>query len=130
MNKAKKYLKDENNLFEIVDGITDQVCAIDDFEYTRELIKREILTWFTKPTERPKLTLDEKIILRNIDKNIYSKIGFDLNGLYLIEKETGKKDRNFEAIFGREGFFSFIEDGEEYEIQYLLGGKIDAKKGN
>ena len=89
------------------------------------------LIWERK--EEPKLTEDEKVILRNIDKE-YKWIARDDDGLLCVYKEKPTKDDydgwndsafSFASLWAFDNLFQFIkwEDDEPYSIEELLKGK-------
>ena len=92
------------------------------------------LIWERKePKEKPKLTEDEKVILRNIDKE-YKWIARDDDGLLCVYKEKPTKDDydgwndsafSFASLWAFDNLFQFIkwEDDEPYSIEELLKGK-------
>lgn len=119
MTNAEKYLKREIDMFDMVKELTDRVCTIDDFEYSRSFIEEEIRDWFTSTAKPilPPLTEDERAILRNIQ--LYTgnpvtirRIG---DGHLYISGGCGFID------FGEYNhLFQFIKNGEEYLIKELL----------
>ena len=108
-------LKDRNalNEFDIMKVYKDYTC-------------KELL-WERKEKPQPKLTKDEKVILRNLPKE-YKWIARDKNGLiFLYAKKPSKYDYSWigynDKAFPYYHLFQFIkwEDEKPYSIEKLLG---------
>lgn len=85
MNKAKKYLKDGVDIQEFADKLTDYYKnhISEDDELIIRLFDGTIE--FLHMQEKPTLTEDERVILRNVDLQNFNKIGRDKYGkLYLL----------------------------------------------
>ena len=114
-----KNLKHIYDLYEF-----DIMKVYKDYTLTELLLERK---------ETPKLTEDEKVILRNIDKE-YKWIARDDDGLLCVYKEKPTKDDydgwndsafSFASLWAFDNLFQFIkwEDDEPYSIEELLKGK-------
>ena len=105
-----------------IDGIAD----LDIMKVYQDYTCKKLL-WERK--EKPKLTEDEKIILKNIPKK-YKYIARDKSGLiFLCSKKPSKCDYSWigynDIAFPYDHLFQFIkwEDEEPYSIENLLKGE-------
>ena len=105
---------------------TDDYTKFDIMKVYKDFTCKELL-WERK--EKPKLTEDEKVILKNVDKD-YKWIARDKDGTLSFHYVKPHKEAYFwsslEAIYVGELFpnlFRFIkrEDEEPYSIEELLG---------
>lgn len=115
MTNADKYLKDGVDVEEFIGEFNDFIS-----KQTESQSACVRLAQFLKYPAKPTLSEDEKVILRNINKDIYTIIGFDIHGLYLRSDNPNTcKEYSFYDMFN--SLFQFIYDGEEYKISDLLG---------
>ena len=139
VRNGDKYLLYDNDFFNLAGGgylspnqYNENLASADDYtkfdimKVYKDYTCKELL-WERK--EKPKLTEDEKVILRNIPKQ-YEWIARDKNGLIFLYINKPVK-RNFwfddcgTISFPFDHLFQFIqwEDEEPYSIEELLGGK-------
>lgn len=117
MTNAEKYLKDEVSIRkfreELAQFIFDELGFYDGTEETIN----EVIGDFLYTIEKPQLTEDERVILRNIHIGVFDKIGRAKNGNLFL---TYEDDRDTEDFWWCDHLFQFIKEGEEYEIEELL----------
>lgn len=117
--------------FDIYDKDLINTCGFEKFDiikvYKDYTCKK--LLWERKEEPKPKLTEDEKAILRNIPKK-YKYIARDKSGLiFLCSKKPSKCDYSWigynDIAFPFDNLFQFIkwEDDEPYSIEELLKGE-------
>jgi len=116
MTNADKYLKDGVGIYEFVDDIFDNgetyEAYIDDNNKHAESINKLRLSKFLLKQVKPTLTEDEKVILRNIQQEIYKHIGRDDRGyLYIAQRNKDEFSRKMNLavydVFGH--LFQFIQ---------------------
>ena len=118
MTNAEKYLKDGVDDRDFAKALSNYISDGGREITDKEDIRIETL-YFLIDEVKPILSEDEKVILRNTDKNIYTIIGFDVHGLYLrSDDDNSSKEYSFYDMFN--SLFQFICDGEEYKISDLL----------
>ena len=91
MTKKEKYLKDGIDINKFAYELTAKISRWDDLSYYSKGIEEDILEFFNERA-KPTLTEDERVILRNIDKENYFYIGRDtvLDSLYLLNDSNEK----------------------------------------
>ena len=106
----------------------DDLNELDIMKVYKDYTLKELL-WERKEKPQPKLTEDEKAILRNVPKK-YKWIARDKNGLiFLFSKKPSKCDYSWigynDIAFPYYHLFQFIkwEDEEPYSIEDLLKGE-------
>ena len=115
--------------FDIYDDDLTNKCGFENFDIMKvykDYTCKELL-WERK--EKPQLTEDEKVILKNIPKK-YKYIARDKSGLiFLFSKKPSKCDYSWigynDIAFPYDHLFQFIkwEDDEPYSIEDLLRGE-------
>ena len=116
MTNAEKFLKDGVKTRDFIDNMFSSQYP-EEFEETLYIDKASIICWLNNPA-KPQLTEDERVILRNIPTNIYSKIYRDCDGCLSVAGEEG-----YNGLFIYNHLFQFIKNGEEYSIEELLKGE-------
>ena len=102
---------------------TDDYTKFDIMKVYKDFTCKELL-WERK--EKPKLTEDEKVILRNVPQ-YYKWIARDGNGVVCLYPDKPHKSKtiwdSYGALFPFHHLFQFIkwEDEEPYSIKELLG---------
>lgn len=124
----------QNACVELIDNTNNQVVfKVKSYNYVQIII--ELLKWLEQEYIEPtKLTDDEIVILKNIDKT-YKWVARDSSNIPYVYKDKPIKDEyrwcgNFISLMVLEHLFKFIkwEDEEPYNIDELL--KINgAKRG-
>ena len=104
MTNAEMFLKEEQFMFDISKGIAEAICY-DDMEYSKEITEKEIRNWFTSNI-KPTLTEDERVILRNIDKN-FKYISRQYEDLRISYKPVGEEG---ELFYEFNHLFQFIKE--------------------
>ena len=118
MTNAEKFLKDGVDIKEIANGINEAVLD----SYVDEDLVDSIYHWF-ETKAKPTLTVDERIILRNIKKD-YTIVARDKAGNLFIATERDENGvRGHNALEFNRCLFQFIKNGEEYPIEELLKGE-------
>ena len=117
-----------DNLTATNDFIDDDFIELDIMKVYKDYTFKELL-WERKEKQKPKLTEDEKVILRNVPKE-YKWFARDINGcLYIYENKPEKGISIWEAsglpMTSFDHLFQFIkwEDEEPYLIEKLLEGE-------
>lgn len=83
MTNKDKYLKDGVDVEEFICGLRDYLDSHNDNYDTSNLINN-----YLNKTVKPTLTEDEKVILRNLQQEIYKYIGRDDRGYLYIAKRN------------------------------------------
>lgn len=131
MTNAEKYLKDGEDVDELVKELEDYIDKKykEEYEWFHNVPLYRYLNDFfnidlNKPI-KPTLTEDERVILRNIDLRNFKAIGRKDDYLYLRYTdycydygETDVKTLTFWYMY--HDLFKFIKNGEEYSIDELL----------
>lgn len=122
MTNIDKYLKEGVSVEELARKI-DQYCY--DNETPDEdtgLSTEELVAMFFEEEIKPTLTEDERVILRNLNKEEFTHIGRHYLGDLFLKYKAGTilNEYNFEAYTH---LFQFIQEGEEYSIEELLKGE-------
>lgn len=94
MTNADKFLKDDTDGGEFVKELVKKISYFDSCRYYSEEMEHEIVM-FLEEQVIPKLTEDERVILRNIDKQEYFYIGRAddvTDNLYLVNDRHGRVD--------------------------------------
>ena len=124
MTNADKYLKNETDIFDIAKGITERICSWDDFEYSKDLVFKEVKVFFTDTfkDEKPTLTQDERIILENLNTEEWKAIYRTIHGDLELHTRVCDADETcgWTAFYEFNHLFKFIENNEQYSIKELL----------
>lgn len=107
MTNAEKFIGDEDLIDTFIDEFNEFACKQDwDLEY--HCLKERLVEFF-KQERTPTLTEDERVILRNINKQ-FIKIGRDdMNNIYFVfEETTGKEVKYYANVF--DNVFQFIKE--------------------
>lgn len=103
MTNAEKYLKDGET------GNFVQAFSCWYYGITRELENADkMLVQFLKEQARPTLTEDERVILRNLNEQIWEKIGRDKYGTLSLKTRTKDDENFFNGCYGH--LFQFIKE--------------------
>ena len=116
MTNADKFLKDEKYIFDIAKGIAEAICY-DDMEHAKKITEKEIRNWFTS-NAKPTLTEDEKVILRNLNEQIWEKIGRDKYGTLSLKTRTKDDENFFNGCYGH--LFQFIKERRRIESRGVV----------
>lgn len=116
MTNADKYLKEEITK----EDIEQLAKNIDTFYQNNIGLLPIAIQQFFNEIQKPTLTEDERVILRNISKR-YNKVGRKFSGaLYLHEAESVMIDSTFEDFF-EDRLFQFIKERRRIFNKGVIG---------
>ena len=127
MTNAEYYFKNEVSAREFRETLVQFIFEeLGFYEGTEEAID-EVIGDFLDMVEKPTLTGDERVILKNIDLQNFKAIGRKDDYLYLRYRdytfECGETDiKTLTFWYMYHNLFKFIKNGEEYTIEELLKG--------
>lgn len=99
MTNAEKYLKDGVD----IENFTNSLCGFVENWELRNGIKN-----FLKKEAKPTLTEDKRVVLRNLNEQIWVKIGRDKYGTLSLKTRTNDDDNFFNCCYGH--LFQFIKE--------------------
>ena len=118
MTNKDKFLRESVSVKEFAEELAlSIILSIPIKDKTVGTISDKVISFLNKPII-PTLTEDERVILRNINTNYYPTIKKTGRTLYIVSKEDTYKE--IEYMF-KDHLFQFIKEGEECEIEKLLG---------
>lgn len=109
MTNADKYLKNNVRIEEILNSFGEMYA---DNELQKGVLMLGLKNFLETEckTSTPTLTEDERVILRNIDKDYYNFIGRQAEMLYVSHTSHSFNTDSFDNYFGGSCLFQFIKE--------------------